>query len=106
MNTFIQSVSLRSQPVLSSVEFLDAQNLDDYDFGSDFSGIQDVWILKFASETADAWKYKENNTYMLVKDFDKMPVHTILDETANINPEIVDTSTVSKNTYFNYRQNI
>ena len=54
LNTFIQSVSLRSQPVLSSVEFLDAQNLDDYDFGSDFSGIQDVWILKFASETADA----------------------------------------------------
>jgi len=106
LNTFIQSVSLRSQPVLSSVEFLDAQNLDDYDFGSDFSGIQDVWILKFASETADAWKYEENNTYMLVKDFDKMPVHTILDETANINPEIVDTSTVSKNTYFNYRQNI
>jgi hypothetical protein len=106
LNTFIQSISLRSQPVLSSVTFLDAQDLSNYNFGSNYSGIQDVWVLKFASETADAWKKDSNNVYMLEQDFDKMPIHTILDETANINPEIIDTTSNNKNTYFNYRQNI
>ena len=106
LNTFIQSISLRSQPVLSSVEKLDAEDVADHQFGSNFTGLHDVWVLKFASETADAWVKESNDTYMLEEDFNTMPIHVTLDETALINPEIVDTSTVSKNTYFKYRENI
>ena len=59
LNTFIQSISLRSQPVLSSVQILDSQDISKYEFGTNFTGTHTVWVLKFASETADAWK-KDN----------------------------------------------
>lgn len=106
LNTFIQSISLRSQPVLSSVEKLDAVDLTDHKFGSNFTGLHDVWVLKFASETADAWNKDGNNVYMLDEDFNTTPIHASLDETAIINPEIIDTMTVNKNTYFKYSENI
>jgi hypothetical protein len=107
LNTFIQSISLRSQPVLSSVQVLNAQNISEYEFGTNFTGTHNIWVLKFASETADAWKEDNNNVYMLTEDFDKMPIHKDLDETISIDPEIIDTNTVSKkNTYFKYSENI
>ena len=106
LNTFIQSVSLRSQPVLSSVTILTAKDLSDYEFGSNFTGLHDIWVLKFASETADAWKKENNSVYMLEEDFNTMPIHITLDETALINPEIIDTKTVNKNTYFKFSENI
>jgi hypothetical protein len=106
LNTFIQSISLRSQPVLSSVEMLSAENLSNHQFGSNFTGIHNIWVLKFASETRDAWRKDTNNVYLLKQDFDTMPIHITLDETAVINPESVDTSTVNKNTYFKFSENI
>ena len=106
LNTFIQSISLRSQPVLSSVEKLDAEDVADHLFGSNFTGLHDVWVLKFASETSDAWNKENNSVYMLNEDFNTTPIHGTLDETAIINPEIIDTSTVNKNTYFKYSENI
>ena len=106
LNTFIQSISLRSQPVLSSVTILTAKDLSDYEFGSNFTGLHNVWVLKFASETADAWKKDNDDVYFLKQDFDTMPIHITLDETAVINPESVDTSTVKTNTYFKFSENI
>jgi len=106
LNTFIQSVSLRSQPVLSSVTILTAKDLSDYEFGSNFTGLHNVWVLKFASETADAWKKDNDDVYFLKQDFDTMPIHVTLDETVVINPESVDTSTVNTNTYFKFSENI
>ena len=106
LNTFIQSISLRSQPVLSSVSILSATDLSDYEFGSNFTGIHNIWVLKFASETADAWKKDNDDVYFLKQDFDTMPIHITLDETAVINPESVDTSTISSNTYFKFSENI
>ena len=104
LNTFIQSISLRSQPVLSSVAKLDAEDVSNYEFGSNITGLHDIWILTFASETADAWMKENNNIYMLEEDFNTMPVHVTLDETALINPESIDTKTISKNTYFKYSE--
>lgn len=106
LNTFIQSVSLRSQPVLSSVTILTAKDLSDYEFGSNFTGLHNIWVLKFASETADAWKKDNDDVYFLKQDFDTMPIHVTLDETVVINPESVDTSTVNTNTYFKFSKNI
>ena len=107
LNTFIQSISLRSQPVLSSVQILDSQDISKYEFGTNFTGTHTVWVLKFASETADAWKKDNNDVYMLKEDFDKMPIHEDLNETISIDPEIIDTNTVNKkNTYCKYSENI
>jgi hypothetical protein len=86
---------------------LNSQNISEYEFGTNFTGTHNIWVLKFASETADAWKEDNNNVYMLTEDFDKMPIHKDLDETISIDPEIIDTNTVSKkNTYFKYSENI
>ena len=64
-------------------------------------------MLKFASETADAWKKDNNDVYMLTQDFDKMPIHKDLNETVSIDTEMIDTSTITKkNTYFKYSENI
>ena len=107
LNTFIQSVSLRSQPVLSSVQILTSQNINSYEFGTSFTGNHTIWVLKFASETADAWKKDDNDIHMLKEDFDKMPIHKDLEETAVIDPEIIDTSSTNKkNTYFKFSKNI
>ena len=106
LNTFIQSIGIRSQPVLSSVEILSAKDLVDYEFGNSFTGTHDIWVLTFASETADAWKSVNNSVYMLKQDLNNTPIHTSLDETALITVDIIDTSSVLKNTYFKYRQNI
>tara|TARA_B110000037_G_scaffold78171_1_gene93347 strand:- start:74 stop:529 length:456 start_codon:yes stop_codon:yes gene_type:complete len=106
LNTFIQSIGIRSQPVLSSVEILSAKDLVDYEFGSSFTGVHDIWVLTFASETADAWKSVNNSVYMLKQDLNNTPIHTSLNETALITVDIIDTSSVLKNTYFKYRQNI
>ena len=106
LNTFIQSISLRSQPVLSSVAMLSTQNLADYEFGNSFTGTHDIWVLKFASETADAWKNETDNVYMLSQDLNNTPIHTSLNETVLISVDIIDTTSVLKNTYFKYRQNI
>mgnify|MGYP003675752935 FL=1 len=80
--------------------------LSDYDFGSNMTGIHDVWIFKFASETADAWNKDVDPVYFLRDDFNKTPVHTTLDETANINPEQIDTGSNNKNTYFTFSENV
>ncbi len=106
LNTFIQCISLRAQPVLSSINKVDAVDLSDYDFGSNMTGIHDVWIFKFASETADAWNKDVDPIYFLRDDFNKTPVHTTLDETANINPEQIDTGSNNKNTYFTFSENV
>jgi len=106
LNTFIQSIGIRSQPVLSGVEILSAKDVTDYEFGSSFTGVHDIWVLTFASETADAWKSVNNSVYMLKQDLNNTPIHTSLNETALITVDIIDTSSISKNTYFKYRQNI
>lgn len=106
LNTFIQSISLRSQPVLSSVVKLDAEDVSNYEFGSNFTGLHNIWVFEFASETADAWKKGNNNVYMLDEDFNNTPIHASLDETASINPESIDTTTNDSNTYFKFRENI
>ena len=106
LNTFIQRLN-KIQPVLSSVQILDPVNMNEYEFGTDFTGTHTVWVLKFASETADAWNKDNNDVYMLKEDFNKMPIHKDLDETVGIDPEIIDTSTINKkNTYFKYSENI
>ena len=66
-----------------------------------------VWILKFASETADAWKKDDNDVYMLTEDFDKMRLYIKIYKKLPYSLRTIDTSTITKkNTYFKYSENI
>jgi len=107
LNTFMQVIGLRTQPVISSVVKLESQSMTDYNFGNDFTGSQTVWILKFVSETEGAWRKDNVETALLLEDFNFVPIHDGLDETATIDGDIINTDNEDKlNTYFKFSENI
>ena len=107
LNTFMQVIGLRTQPIISSITKLESQDLIDYSFGTDFTGSQTVWLLKFVSDTDRAWYEDNNYTALLLQDFDFIPIHDQLDETVVIDGDIINTNNEQKlNTYFTFSENI
>lgn len=102
LNALLQAISLGSQPVLTSVEKLVAADVADFEFGSDFTGEHNLWILRFASERFGTIKVAN-----LIKDIDGLPVYTDLDETAVFDTDVFETnSSAQRNTYFFRNDNL
>ena len=102
LNVLLQAISLGSQPVLSSVEKIVAADLADYEFGTDFTGNQNVWILRFASERVGSI-----TTTSLVRDIDGLPIYDDLDETAVFDTNVFETNAADqKNIYFYRNDNL
>jgi hypothetical protein len=102
LNVLLQAISLGSQPILSSVEKIVAADLADYDFGSDFTGNQNVWILRFASERVGSI-----TTISLVRDIDGLPIYDDLEETAVFDTNVFETNAADqKNIYFYRNDNL
>jgi hypothetical protein len=99
LNTLIQILSLRTQLVISSVSKLN-EDISDHQFGTDYTGLNDIWLLKFASERPDAWAKKEDSLYFANEDCNNVPVNINLDETATIDPMFLTNDPVRKNLYF------
>lgn len=107
LNTFMQVIGLRTQPIISSVTKLESQNMAEYNFGNDYTGTHTVWLMKFVSETEGAWKKDDIETTLLVEDFNFVPIHINIDETATIDGDIINTDNEDKlNTYFKFSENI
>jgi hypothetical protein len=63
--------------------------------------------MKFVSETEGAWKKDNIETALLVEDFNFVPIHSNIDETATIDGDIINTDNEDKlNTYFSFSENI
>jgi len=102
LNALLQAISLGSQPILTSVEKLTAVDMDDFDFGSDFTGTHNMWVLRFASERVGSITV---NT--LVRDIDGLPVYDDLDETATFDSNVFETNDVTQtNIYFVRNDNL
>jgi hypothetical protein len=102
LNVLLQAISLGSQPILSSVEKIVAADLQDYEFGTDFTGNQNVWILRFASERVGSITVSS-----LVRDIDGLPVYDDLDETAVFDTNVFETNAADqKNIYFYRNDNL
>lgn len=102
LNALLQAVSLGSQPILSSVEKITAGDAADYDFGTDFTGNHNMWILRFASERVGSITV---NT--LVRDIDGLPIYDDLDETAVFDTNVFETNAADqKNIYFIRNDNL
>jgi hypothetical protein len=103
LNALLQAISLGSQPVLTSVEKLVAADLGDFEFGGDYTGNHNLWILRFASERIGTITVAN-----LIRDIDGLPVYTDLDETAVFDTDIFETNTSNrqKNTYFLRNDNL
>jgi hypothetical protein len=102
LNALLQAISLGSQPVLTSVEKLMAADVVDFEFGSDFTGTHNLWILRFASE-----RFGTITVANLIRDIDGLPVYTDLDETAVFDTDVFETNaSAQRNTYFFRNDNL
>ena len=88
-NTFIQVLSLRTQILHYQVELLTG-NYKKFGF-KNMNGSGNIWKLSFQAEATDPWIHSEDSLYWLVYDFAGTPVHAGLNETIEIDPEIVNT---------------
>ena len=96
LNSMIQLVGLRTQPIMISVDLIE-DNLSDYEFGSNFTGTgKKIWMLKFATERSG---YTTEAT--LISDANGLPIITGLDESVSISPSVINSiSATAKNIYF------
>lgn len=102
LNALLQAISLGSQPIMSSVEKVVAADMADYDFGSDFTGNHNMWVLRFASERVGAITVAS-----LIRDVDGLPVYDDLDETAVFDANVFETgSSDQRNIYFYRNDNL
>jgi len=102
LNALLQAISLGSQPILTSVEKLTAADMDDFEFGSDFTGTHNMWVLRFASERVGSITV---NT--LIRDIDGLPVYDDLDETATFDSNVFETNDITQtNIYFIRNDNL
>ena len=102
LNSLLQAISLGSQPIMSSVEKIVAADMSDYDFGSDFTGNHNMWVLRFASERVGAITVES-----LIRDVDGLPIYDDLDETAVFDANVFETgSSDQRNIYFYRNDNL
>jgi hypothetical protein len=81
LNTLLQLISLRSQPIEVQINKLMAQDVVKYGFGKQFSGLHTVWKLDFISEHTDVFNKDDNEVYFLEHDCDGAAFTAKLDET-------------------------
>lgn len=102
LNSLLQAISLSSQPILTSVEKLVASDVAEFDFGNDFTGNHNIWILRFASERVGTITI--NN---LIRDVGGLPIYEDLDETAVFDTNVFETdNSDQKNVYFLRNDNL
>lgn len=102
LNALLRAISLGSQPIMSSVEKVTAADITDYEFGSDFTGNHNMWVLRFASERVGAITVAS-----LVRDIDGLPIYDDLDETAVFDANVFETGDADQlNIYFVRNDNL
>jgi len=92
LNTLIQSIGIRSQPVSPSIYTLMAQDIVEYGFGTQYQGLHTVWRMDFGIEHTDVFSYNNNKFYHLINDTDGIAIVTKLEETAELKTKCFETS--------------
>jgi hypothetical protein len=77
--TALQTISLRSNPVINTYPTVEEQSIIGLGFGDAFNGTQKVWKLNFSFES------ESHALDFLKDDFDLVPVITDLDESIDPN---------------------
>lgn len=83
LNTLIQLIGLRSQPIHTSVLVQETQDLVNYKFGNAFKGLHTVWKFDFVSEHTDVYSNHNDSVYFLKEDCDGAAFTPYLNETVN-----------------------
>lgn len=103
LNTLVNTISLRSQPIDPKVIIKMAQSMDDYKFGRLYEGVHTVWCLSFSIEHSGVYdKYKKDDLYFLKNDSDGVAIINNLEETIDVNSNCFETLDARiSNLYFN-----
>ncbi len=91
LNTLVQCIGMRSQPLDIRVERFEAQDVVDYAFGTAYSGLHTVWKFDFSSEHSNVFTQDDNNVYFLKQDCNRIAFTPYLDETVNFLNNIFNT---------------
>ena len=101
-NSLMQTIALRGNPMNIRLSMIGNQPLSDYDFGEDYGGNHNIWIMSFVGEQPDVFANKLSKLGGLEDDCHQVPVINNLMESVNIHPSVFDTKNLkSKNLYFN-----
>jgi hypothetical protein len=95
----LQTIGMRANPLQIRSPQSEELNLDDFNFGSHYSGTQRVWSFEFDIEYAEAFTDKTgDNTGLLLDDLHFVPVIAGLEETVEFKLPVFDTrSTENRN---------
>ncbi len=105
LNTLIQTVSLRANPLNIKVAMMANQPMSDYEFGENFGGNHNVWMLSFTVEQMNLYENRNGPMGGLVDDVHNIPIISKLMESATVDPEVFDTqNNLTLNTYFNIQK--
>jgi hypothetical protein len=107
LNTLVQSLGLRSQPINPKISVLMTQDIVNYEFGIAYQGLHTVWRLDFSIEHNDVFSKNGNKTFHLLNDCDGVAIYTNLEETTELKTKSFETiSTKVVNLYFKYNHQI
>jgi hypothetical protein len=101
--TINQLLSLRAQ--LMEFNYLPAVTDDvaEYSFGINYTGLHKIWSFDFAVEREDVYAFNHDRYGILKDDFKLAPIILGLDETAHPTLPLFYASGVDKNIYFKTR---
>lgn len=105
LNTLIQLIGLRSQPMQYTITILKTQDVAEYNFGTVFKGLHTVWKFEFVSEHTGVFEYNDNETHFLTHDCDGAAFTHQLQETVEFTAPVFQTTNKNlKNLYFKKHQ--
>ena len=87
LNTLVQTIGLRSQPLDIGVQAIMTQDIVDYGFGKQYHGLHTVWKMQFSIEHSEVL----SDLSQLLNDCNGIPIYTSLEETAEISSKCFET---------------
>ena len=87
LNTLVQTIGLRSQPLDIGVQAIMTQDIVDYGFGKQYQGLHTVWKMQFSIEHSEVL----SDLSQLLNDCNGIPIYTGLEETAEISSKCFET---------------
>jgi hypothetical protein len=102
--TIYQLLSLRAQ--LLTFAYIDAvtDNVANYSFGVNYTGMHKIWSFDFAVDHDDVYAYNHDKFGILKDDFKIAPIILGLDETVTPPMALFYASAANKNIYFKTRR--
>lgn len=99
LETIIQIISLRAQPIYLEASKIEVVLLSDYNFGSGYVGKQNVWSFKFSVEHSNVFG---PDAEALHTDLNNIPCISGLKETVKLPINMFETFGNNINTYFKF----